>query len=55
LNRRLTGQEYNQAMETLLQLGLESGYVQELTAADECYVPPFDGTGVPGSLPSELI
>ena len=55
MNRRLTGQEYNQAMETLLQLGLESGYVQELTAADECYVPPFDGTGVPGSLPSELI
>jgi putative pyruvate formate lyase activating enzyme len=41
LNRRLTGQEYNQAMETLLQLGLESGYVQELTAADECYVPPL--------------
>ena len=39
LNRRLTGQEYNQAMETLLQLGLESGWRPELTAADECYVP----------------
>lgn len=49
LNRRLTRREYDQAVDTLLQLGLESGYVQELTAADECYVPPFDGTGVPGS------
>lgn len=53
LNRPLTGQEYNQAVDTLLRLGLESGYVQELTAADKCYVPLFDGTGVPGSLPSD--
>lgn len=42
LNRRLTRREYNRAVDTLLKLGLESGYVQELTAADECYVPPFD-------------
>jgi len=51
LNRRLTTAEYNRAVDTLFQLGLESGYVQELTAADECYVPSFDGTGVPASLP----
>ncbi len=48
LNRRLTKREYNRAVDILLNLGLEFGYVQELTAADECYVPPFDGTGVPG-------
>ncbi|HUM59408.1 MAG TPA: radical SAM protein [Bacillota bacterium] len=53
LNRRLTTAEYNQAVDTLLQLGLESGYVQELSAADQCYVPNFDGTGVPPSLPPD--
>jgi len=48
LDRRLTRREYNRAVDYLLKLGLESGYVQELSAADESYVPSFDGAGVPG-------
>lgn len=46
LNRRLTEQEYARAVDALLDLGLEYGYTQELTAADECYTPTFDGAGV---------
>lgn len=47
LNRRLTRREYDKAVHALLDLDLETGYVQELTAADEGFVPSFDGTGVP--------
>ena len=30
----------------LFKLGLDEGYVQELSSADERYVPAFDLTGV---------
>lgn len=29
-----------------MKLGLDEGYVQELSSADERYVPAFDLTGV---------
>lgn len=47
LNRRLTQREYDQVVDHLNRLGLENGYIQELGAADEQYIPPFDLTGVP--------
>lgn len=46
LSRRLTREEYDQVCDHLLDLGLEDGFVQELSASDEKYIPKFDLTGV---------
>lgn len=46
LDRRLTQDEYDSVVEHLFKLGLENGYVQELSSADEIYIPPFDLTGL---------
>ncbi len=45
LSRRLTQEEYDMVMETVDNLDLE-GYFQELSSAQEEYVPDFDLTGV---------
>ena len=49
LERRLTREEYDRVVEHMLDLGLEDGFVQELSASDEKYIPRFDLTGVPGA------
>lgn len=46
LNRRLTQEEYDRVCDHLLDLGLEDGFVQELSSSDEKYIPIFDLTGV---------
>ena len=46
LNRRLTQEEYDRVCDHLESLGLEDGFVQELSSSDECYIPKFDLTGV---------
>ena len=46
IDRRLTKREYNRVVDHLMRLGLDDGYVQELSSADERYVPAFDLTGV---------
>lgn len=46
LNRRLKTTEYEQVVSCLLDLGLENGFVQELEAATEAYVPDFNLEGV---------
>ena len=46
LERRLTQEEYDRVIDHLLELGLEDGFVQELSSSDEKYIPPFDLTGV---------
>lgn len=46
LERRLTQEEYDAVVEHLLALGLEDGFVQELSSSDEKYIPAFDLTGV---------
>lgn len=46
LERRLTQEEYDDVVEHLLALGLEDGFVQELSSSDEKYIPAFDLTGV---------
>ena len=45
-DRRLTPEEYAEATELCRELGITDGYFQELDAASEAYVPPFDLTGV---------
>ncbi|MGX8698822.1 MAG: radical SAM protein [bacterium] len=46
LNRRLTAEEYAAAIEYMETLGIEDGFYQELSSAQEEYTPEFDGTGV---------
>lgn len=46
LNRRLTKEEYDRAVDYLYLCGWENGYVQELSSAQSEYTPDFDGTGV---------
>lgn len=48
LNRRVTRAEYGEVVDEMLKLGLEDGFVQELSAANAKYVPAFDLTGVIG-------
>ena len=47
LERRLTQEEYDAVVNHLFALGLEDGFVQELSSAEEKYIPAFDLTGVP--------
>ena len=46
LDRRLTPDEYDAVVDHLMDLGLEDGFVQELSSSDEKYIPAFDLTGV---------
>ena len=46
LDRRLTQEEYDRVVDHLMDLGLEDGFVQELSSSDEKYIPAFDLTGV---------
>ena len=46
LNRRLTEEEYEKAVDYLYLCGIEDGFVQELTSAESQFTPPFDLTGV---------
>ena len=46
LGRRLLPEEYEAVVDHLLALGLEDGFVQELSSSEEKYIPAFDLTGV---------
>ena len=46
LNRRLTQEEYDQAVDYLYLCGFENGFIQELSSAKEEYTPDFDLSGV---------
>jgi len=46
LTCRLTAEEYGRAAERLYASRITRGYVQELDAASETYIPAFDLTGV---------
>ena len=46
LERRLAPEEYEAVVDHLMALGLEDGFVQELSSSDEKYIPSFDLTGV---------
>lgn len=46
LDRRLTEDEYESVVDHLMELGLEDGFVQELSSSDEKYIPTFDLTGI---------
>ena len=46
IDRRLTPEEYNAAMDYMESAGIEDGFFQELSSAKEEYTPDFDLTGV---------
>jgi putative pyruvate formate lyase activating enzyme len=46
LGRRLTQEEYDLVADHLIDLGMEDGFIQELSSSDEKYIPKFDLTGV---------
>lgn len=46
INRKLTGEEYDEVVEYAEFLGVINGFVQEGEAADESFIPPFDLEGV---------
>nr|MDD6335352.1 radical SAM protein [bacterium] len=46
LDRALTQPEYDLVLEEAQRLGFAFGYTQELGAASESFIPPFDLTGV---------
>ncbi len=46
LNRRLTEEEYEKAVDYMYLSGIEDGFLQELSSAQEEYTPDFDLSGV---------
>lgn len=46
INRKITEREYRKVLDCAVSSGLENVFVQELSSADEIYIPPFDFTGV---------
>lgn len=46
LNRAITQEEYDEVCDHLSDLGIEDGFVQELSSSDEKYIPLFDLSGV---------
>ncbi|MBQ4425386.1 MAG: radical SAM protein [Lachnospiraceae bacterium] len=46
LSRRISPEEYARVSDYLFFSSLESGYVQELSSAEESFIPAFDGWGL---------
>ncbi len=46
MKRTISQEEYDDVVNHLFALGMEDGYVQELSSASASYIPPFDLTGV---------
>ena len=46
LSKPLTGREYDKVVDHCIALGMENAYIQEGSAADESFIPCFDGEGV---------
>lgn len=42
LSRKLNEKEYNKITSLVYDMGFNNGFLQELTSADECYVPDFE-------------
>ncbi len=46
INRKITPREYNKVVDYALDKGISKIFIQELSSADEKYIPPFDLSGV---------
>lgn len=45
INRKLKPIEYKYVINECIKLGIDA-YAQEMSSADKCYIPEFDGKGV---------
>lgn len=50
LCRTVTPDEYDQWVDHAVDCGVEKGFVQEGDTAEESFIPPFDGSGLPAFL-----
>ena len=46
INRKVTENEYESVVDYAIEIGVESGFIQEGDVADESFIPEFDGEGV---------
>lgn len=46
INRKITRREYDKVVDYALTKGIENIFIQELSSADDKYIPPFDLSGV---------
>lgn len=46
LNRRITGEEYNDLIDYAISLGIENAFIQEGGTSSESFIPAFDCEGV---------
>ena len=46
LNRKITKREYEKAVNAMLDMGFENGYVQELDSACKEFIPAFNLEGI---------
>lgn len=46
INRKLTEREYDKVVSYALDLGLNNLFIQELSSANDSYIPDFDFTGI---------
>lgn len=46
INRTVTESEYENLLDFAINIGIENAFIQEGTAADESFIPPFDCEGV---------
>lgn len=46
LNRKITGEEYDELIDFAIDLGIEQGFIQEGETAEESFIPDFDCFGV---------
>ncbi len=46
INRRITSREYEKILSFAERIGIENGYYQEGSTAEESFIPPFDCEGI---------
>lgn len=46
LHRRVTKREYEAVLDFAFELGIENGFIQDRTVAQDSFIPAFDGSGV---------
>ena len=46
INRRITGEEYEEIVNYAIDIGVENGFIQEDGTSEESFIPAFDYEGV---------
>ena len=46
LNRRVSPEEYDDFVDFAAELGIENGFIQEGSSAEESFIPAFDYQGI---------